>query len=227
MSGRRGIRPRPDPQRPVGLLLFLALGSTATPALAAGTNDTVGPQLVALVNQDRIGAGLAALTVDPRLTLVAQARAQYMLQHGFFSHCTGGEADTSCPLSGDDFVPRGQAAGIGVQTPGTTVAENLALNNFAATAAAQTNTAPLASPEHRANIMDRRLTGPTTRAFAANGDAQQPTTTGLMAWRKLDNWTAFTDGYRTRINGPAGLAKRPNTRRFAREANPGNLPLAR
>jgi hypothetical protein len=282
----------------VGILLCLAVGGAVTPALAAGTSDTISAQLVALVNQDRVGAGRAALTVDPRLTLVAQARGQYMLQHGFFSHCSGGEADTSCPLSGDDFVPRDQAAGIGVQTPGTTVAENLALNNFpAATAAAQTNTAWLASPEHRANILDGRLTatgvaavccfvgvaggttiaaadtawiyvqefggGPgavplptetapvgacryilgfatlhaldtadtggclTNQAFAANGDAQQPTTTGLMAWRKADNWTAFTDGYRTWINGPAGLAQRLNTQRFAWEANPGDLPLVR
>lgn len=32
------------------------------------------------------------------------------------------------------------------------------------------------------------------RAFAANGDAQQHTTNGLMAWRKADNWTTFTNG---------------------------------
>src|SRR6185437_10855146 len=98
----------------VGLLLCLALGGAVTPALAAGTSDSISPQLVALVNQDRVGAGLPALTVDPRLALVAQARGQYMLQHGFFSHCSGGEADPSCPLSGYDFVPRDQAAGIGV-----------------------------------------------------------------------------------------------------------------
>ena len=31
------------------------------------------------------------------------------------------------------------------------------------------------------------------------GDSNQQTTGGLMAWRKADNWTAFTDGYRTWI----------------------------
>jgi len=35
------------------------------------------------------------------------------------------------------------------------------------------------------------------QAFAANGDAQQHTAKGLMAWRKADNWTAFTNGYMT------------------------------
>ena len=35
----------------------------------------------------------------------------------------------------------------------------------------------------------------------ANGDAQQATTGGLLVWRKADNWTAFTDGATTWING--------------------------
>ena len=45
----------------------------------------------------------------------------------------------------------------------------------------------------------------------ANGDALQQTTGGLLVWRKADNWTAFTDGYRTWINGPNGLVQRLNT----------------
>lgn len=55
------------------------------------------------------------------------------------------------------------------------------------------------------------------QSFAANGDAQQHTTKGLMAWRKADNWTAFTNGYMTWINGPGGLVSRLNTDRFAWE----------
>ena len=47
-----------------------------------------------------------------------------------------------------------------------------------------------------------------------NGDALQRTTGGLLVWRKTDNWTAFTDGYRTWINGPNGLVQRLNTERF-------------
>ena len=45
----------------------------------------------------------------------------------------------------------------------------------------------------------------------ANGDGLQQTTGGLLVWRKADNWTAFTDGYRTWINGPNGLVQRLNT----------------
>lgn len=60
----------------------------------------------------------------------------------------------------------------------------------------------------------------------SNGDALQQTTGGLLVWRKVDNWTAFTDGYHTWINGPNGLAERLNTQRFSWEANPNQLPLA-
>ncbi len=65
--------------------------------------------------------------------------------------------------------------------------------------------------------------------YAANGDGLQQTTGpsgagGLLVWRKLDNWTAFTDGFRTWINGPEGLRERLNSERFCWEgdANPTN-----
>jgi hypothetical protein len=53
------------------------------------------------------------------------------------------------------------------------------------------------------------------------GDALQVTTTGLLVWRKADNWTAFTDGHRTWINGPLGLQARFNDERFDWEAPAG------
>ena len=56
--------------------------------------------------------------------------------------------------------------------------------------------------------------------YNAIGDSVQHTTTGgLLVWRKADNWTAFTDGYRTWINGPNGLQQRLNTERFEWEAD--------
>ena len=50
--------------------------------------------------------------------------------------------------------------------------------------------------------------------YGANGDSLQQTSTGLMVWRKSDNWTAFTDGSITWINGPLGLQSRLNSDRF-------------
>jgi hypothetical protein len=49
----------------------------------------------------------------------------------------------------------------------------------------------------------------------ANGNMEQATTAwhgkgGLLVWRKQDNWTAFTDGTWTWINGPNGVQARSN-----------------
>jgi hypothetical protein len=51
-----------------------------------------------------------------------------------------------------------------------------------------------------------------------NGDALQRTTGGLLVWRKADNWTAFTNGATTWLNGPNGLQSRSNSDRFPWEA---------
>jgi hypothetical protein len=53
-----------------------------------------------------------------------------------------------------------------------------------------------------------------------NGNAEQRTTGGLLAWRKIDNFTAFTDGGTTWVNGPNGLQSRPNGERFSWERDP-------
>ena len=48
--------------------------------------------------------------------------------------------------------------------------------------------------------------------------AEQHTTKGLLAWRRVDNWTAFTNGQFTWILGPEGLVSRGNQDRFPWEA---------
>jgi hypothetical protein len=60
--------------------------------------------------------------------------------------------------------------------------------------------------------------------FADNGNAEQRTSQGLLVWRKADNWTAFTDGNRTWINGPNGLQTRLNTERFSWEPDAAGFP---
>src|SRR4051812_39509045 len=47
-----------------------------------------------------------------------------------------------------------------------------------------------------------------------SGDATQPTTNGLLVYHQADNWTAFTDGATTWLNGPYGLQSRPNDQAF-------------
>lgn len=48
----------------------------------------------------------------------------------------------------------------------------------------------------------------------ATGITRQTTANGHLTWRKADNWTGFTDGQRTWINGPEGLQQRPNSERL-------------
>jgi hypothetical protein len=67
----------------------------------------------------------------------------------------------------------------------------------------------------------------TDAGYALNGDALQETTGGLLAWRKADNWTAFTDGATTWINGPCGLQSRPNDERFPWEVGGDCAPPSR
>jgi len=71
------------------------------------------------------------------------------------------------------------------------------------------------------------IVGPckSNEAYNAIGNSEQLTANGLMQWRKADNFTAFTDGYRSWVNGPCGLEERLNTQRFPWEANPDNLPV--
>ncbi len=52
---------------------------------------------------------------------------------------------------------------------------------------------------------------------SSSGDSIQPTTRGLLVWRQSDNFTAFTDGFRTWINGPFGIQQRLNTQRYCWE----------
>ena len=58
-----------------------------------------------------------------------------------------------------------------------------------------------------------------SETYNDKGDNVQHTTAwhgngGLLVWRKADNWTAFTDGSKTWINGPCGLQQRLNSERF-------------
>ena len=62
--------------------------------------------------------------------------------------------------------------------------------------------------------------------YSATGDAVQHSSGGLLVWRKSDNWTAFTNGYATWVNGPNGVQRRRNDQRFSWEANPTGLPIA-
>ncbi len=269
----------------------IVVSPAATASAPASERTAIEQQLIAAINADRAQAGLTALVLDDRLTAIARQRDQYMIDHGFFSHCVGGEP-TCAPEQLQFGILLAQAG-----FPQYAGAENLAANNAPdANATALTNQQWLASPHHREALMDPQYnaTGlsvlcctsmqgaggvrivtqifqnfpaselahvhdqataaaPSTpnagcqfvlgfatlhgldssatgdcvdnQSSAANGDAVQHTTKGLMVWRKADNWTAFTNGDQTWIIGPSGLGVRPNGERFSWESNPQSLPI--
>ncbi|CAB1127813.1 CAP domain-containing protein [Candidatus Hydrogenisulfobacillus filiaventi] len=94
--------------------------------------------LVALTDQDRLRHGLPALTADPELMRLAQERATAMAQDGYFSH--------DSPVYGWPLQMEWQA-GLRAREMG---AENIAEEGNVAEA----NAAFMASPPHRANILD-------------------------------------------------------------------------
>jgi hypothetical protein len=60
--------------------------------------------------------------------------------------------------------------------------------------------------------------------YDAQGNARQETSAwhgkgGLLFWRRADNWTGFTDGYRTWVFGGQGVQQRLNRERFGWEAD--------
>ncbi len=57
------------------------------------------------------------------------------------------------------------------------------------------------------------------QTYSADGDALQHTTHGLLVWRKFDNFTEFTNGSTTWVNGPFGLLSRPSNDRFGWEGS--------
>jgi len=82
----------------------------------------------------------------------------------------------------------------------------------------------LALSQHIPTIMGPCVSNETP---APNGDSLQQTANGLAVYRAADNWTAFTDGFRTWINGPFGVQSRLNTERFSWEpdaGSPGTTP---
>ncbi len=71
------------------------------------------------------------------------------------------------------------------------------------------------------------IVGPcrSNESYDANGNSNQYTANGMMQWRKADNFTAFTDGYRSWVNGPCGVEMRLNTQRFPWESNLERMPV--
>lgn len=117
-------------------------GSTSTGSQTS-TNGTSSEkqQAFTLLNQDRAANGLPALTLNSKLTSLADAYAADMIKRGYFSHYNP---------EGQSPFDRMNNAGISYSTAG----ENLAIN----TSVSAAETAFMKSSGHRANILNSSYT---------------------------------------------------------------------
>lgn len=115
--------------------------ATSTPQATASVNQSLGKQMLDMVNEDRAANGLKPLTWSDSLAQGAMAHSQDMSQSGYFSH-------TSPTYGG--FSARLKAAGLSTLGAG----ENIALYGSVEKAQA----ALMASEGHRANILKSSYT---------------------------------------------------------------------
>ena len=116
-----------------------------------------------LLNAERRRAGLPALEVDDELVRLAAEHSADMLEGGWFGHVSP---------AGTDVVERLRRAGI----VALRAAENLARSDCPERA----HEALMASPSHRANVLDRSLTH--VGVGAARTDGEVVVTQILVAW---------------------------------------------
>ena len=117
-----------------GALLFFAFVSVAAARLSP-----YELALLAQINRARVANGLRRLRADPHLERAARAHSLDMLRHGYFDHRS--------------FARRMTA----VHARGRIFAENLAWGSGSYSAPAAIVTMWLASPEHRANLLQPRF----------------------------------------------------------------------
>jgi uncharacterized protein YkwD len=117
----------------------------ATQAPTIGADAAVAQAVLCLVDGERAAAGLRALSDSPLLDAAASAYAARMVAQDFFDHAApdGSTLETRIAATGYDLVAAGEDIGYATGTD--------------ATAAAMV-AAWMASPAHRANILDPTFT---------------------------------------------------------------------
>ena len=124
-----------------GFLLPVNLVAIAAP-LQASSSDALEMEVFSLVNADRAASGLAPLTIDPSLVAIARWRSEDMAVQGYFSHDISG-------VAGDYVFRVMREQSVTYRVAG----ENLARIYASPDQSALVESALMASPTHRANIM--------------------------------------------------------------------------
>ncbi|BFU46605.1 CAP domain-containing protein [Krasilnikovia sp. MM14-A1004] len=143
---------------------LVAMTVTAAPAQAAAvTTSTLQSQLVTYTNNTRARAGCKPIRVDSRLLLAARGHSAYQARTNKMSHIGA---------NGSSFVDRAHRAGYAWP-----MSENVA---YGYRTASETMKAWMASPGHRANIVDCRAKSMAVGViYASNGT---PYYTQMFGW---------------------------------------------
>ncbi len=141
--------PKPDvPDSTIAAALAevgTARANLAAPTGAGIAMPTKAAELLEKMNEARQHEGLPVLTPDADLERVAQVRADDLVKNGYFAHYSSDGRSAFSELA---------ARGITYRLAG----ENLARNNYPeAKTVAEASSALMASPGHRANILEPRF----------------------------------------------------------------------
>lgn len=126
---------QPSPAAPTRIYLPLV---TAPPGIQTAEQQAMAAQILALINAERSRAGCSALAGDQKLTAAAQSHSRDMAANNFFNH--RGSAGTT-------VSDRVTAAGYTWRSVGENIAAGYG-------DAAQVVAGWMASPGHRANILN-------------------------------------------------------------------------
>ncbi len=128
------------------LPLLAACGGASSPTEPMGLEtSSIEAASAGLANQARRDHGVGPLMVDPRIADVARSYSEQMKAQGYISHFdeSGGAVDSRLAAAGVRF---------------SVVGENLAAVSDRTDPAGTAHRNLMASPEHRANILEPRFT---------------------------------------------------------------------
>jgi uncharacterized protein YkwD len=113
-----------------------------------GNGGRVAAATLCLINQQRVHAGLAALSDNAKLDQVAGAHSQDMTSNLYFDHASPGGSTPESRMTQVGYISNRVSWVVG---------ENIAWGTGSLATPASIVDTWMHSPEHRANILDRRF----------------------------------------------------------------------
>ncbi len=112
----------------------------------AGNLTLVSEAVLCLINRERAADGEAQLLPNPELAAAAEAHAQELVAEDYFAHVSPSGETPADRIRGTGYIPSA--------SDGYLIGENLAWGTLSLATPRAIVAAWLASPEHRANILE-------------------------------------------------------------------------